>query len=180
MRNRIQMAPLWLVSMLATVLAFQSAGWLLAWKGMQTEAQTNAQQALYQSGSDLQERIFEKGFFRSIQVEKNEIRLEGQLFDCRILDETGDSLRVALYHDLQEEALLSLLGSVFQSKDAAQGHTAPPMAIWLAQWLGSAFLLPENPALFVHPEPGLEKPGLEVSPFMAQSSPGVFAPPPEA
>ena len=161
------------------IIAFQSVGWLLAWQALQLEAGLEAQRILSQAESDLVERTFHKAFFQTIRIGGKEIRLNGQLFDYRILSEKEDSVQVSLYRDDKEEALLSALDRLFKSGDDAGDSTSTPLALWFAKWLGSAFLLPEKPAIASKMAHRLPVQNFFTALFTAQSAPGVFAPPPE-
>ena len=164
---------------LTAIIAFQSVGWLLAWQGLQFGARIEAQRVLFQGKNSIPERSFQQAFFQKIKIGRKEIRLDGQLFDFRILSETSDSVRVALFHDRHEQALLSTLGLVFQTEDNPNNPAIPPMVLWLAKWLGSAFLLPEKPSFSPGFEPRFQQQSFTALFFMAQFAPGVFAPPPE-
>ncbi len=164
---------------LAVLISCQSVGWLLAWQGFQYVAGIDGQRALGQIENGLTEATFHRDFFQSIKLEAEEIRLNGQLFDYRILAKKGDSLQVVLYHDRKEEALFGFLGMVLQAEKSGNDLRSMPVAIWLAKWLGTAFLLPERPALL----PSSTRPLNELIVFncliQAQSAPGIFSPPPE-
>ncbi|MFN0213338.1 MAG: hypothetical protein ACKVT2_03715 [Saprospiraceae bacterium] len=174
-----QQRPIIPTVLLTVLIAFQSVGWLLAWQGMLLITKIEAHQTLAQGGSTVREMIFHKNFIEKSKVGKKEILVNGQLFDFRILSETDDSLRVVLYHDQHEEALLTALGQVFKSEDSSN-FCQKPVALWLAQWLGSAFLMPENPLDLSSLAPNFQAQIFSSLFFVAQSAPGVFVPPPEA
>jgi hypothetical protein len=176
--------------MLSATLAFQSVGWLVAWKGMQLAARLEAQGVLSQAGnspesfasinSPLHRQTFSKNFLQSIKVDgKKEIVLDGRLYDYRMLAESGDSIQVLLYHDHHEQALLKALGQAFQSTHKENAPSNAPVVLWLAKWLGSAFLLPEKPVVASGIAPPHQKQVFSAFLLVAQSAPGVFAPPPE-
>ncbi len=175
------------VLLLAGTLAFQSVGWLLAWKGLELGARFEAQRALFQGektsnieDANLLQQTFHKDFIQKIKVVgKKEIVLDGKLFDYRILAETEDSIKLSLYHDHHEQALLSALGQAFKSSPDTNGSSSAPVALWLAKWLGSAFMLPEKPEILINPAARFEKQVFLSLLFAAQSAPSVFAPPPE-
>lgn len=174
-----QVRPVCAAAFFAALVAFQSVGWFLTWQGLRLGARFEAQRVLYQEEVLLQENTFHKDFFQKIKVDRREIRLNGHLFDFRVLAEFGDSIRVTLYHDQFEEALLSALGQVFQPGGGSKADSAPPVAVWLAQWLGSTFLLPEKPMLSFGVEPHFQKHNFTKLVFAAQSAPSIFVPPPE-
>ncbi|MFN0033725.1 MAG: hypothetical protein ACKVUS_01575 [Saprospiraceae bacterium] len=164
---------------LASLVAFQSTGWLLVWQGLQLGARHEAQRSLSRMEKALPENTFHKDFFQKIKIGRKEILFNGQLFDYRILWENSDSIRLALYHDQYEQGLLSALGQVFEPKGSVEAGSPPPIAQWLAQCVGSAFLLPEKPGLFPSVEARLQKHNFISLLFKAQFVPSVFAPPPE-
>ena len=125
------------------------------------------------------QKTLHRGLFQEKDRGKGEIRLNGQLFDYRILAEKGDSVRVALYHDRPEEALYSVLGNIFKTETDANKPLTQPMAIWLAQWLGASFLLPETPAILADWEPQFQKQGFDSRFFATQFEPLVYTRPPE-
>lgn len=165
--------------MLLVLVAFQSAGWLMAWQGMRWTARLEARRIMF-SGDSMPERTFSKAYFSKIKVDRKEIRLDGHLYDFRTLTETADSIRVALYHDQKEEALLSALGYLFQSGETSGNASAPHLAKWLAQSLGAAFLTPALPVLQVLPVFAFGMLIFYSKGPEAQCTPGIFAPPPEA
>ena len=165
---------------LAALVSFQSAGWLLAWKGLQLEAVMKAQYAFDGNASNVQQRSFHQDHFKSIQIGRREIIFEGQLYDFRVVDKSGDSITVALYHDRHEQALLSALGHLFKANGAARHPFDTPASLWLAQWLCMPFLVPDNP-LIPSSNPAWATNMLSApSPIAPQAAPSVFAPPPEA
>ncbi|GEM_PF-1014448 len=185
-KKRLCFAALLLVGM----LAFQSVGWLLAWKGLQLGAQFEAQRVLFQGENTLNigaggdsnrfQQSFHKDFIEKIKVVgKKEFVLDGKLFDYRILAETEDSIKLSLYHDHHEQALLSALGQAFKSSQQTNGPSSAPVALWLAKWLGSAFMLPEKLEISINATSGFQKQTFISLLFAAQSAPSIFAPPPE-
>jgi len=176
--------------LLSAMLAFQSVGWLLAWKGLQVAAHFEAQGVLLKvkdshaniAGTDnlLSQQTFHKGFFESLKVAgKKEIVQNGQLFDYRILAETGDSIVVTLYLDHPEQTLFKALGQVFKSVQKESNSSNAPVALWLAKWLGSAFIVPERPVVSASIDNPLQMQVFTSFHFAAQFAPGTFAPPPE-
>ncbi len=162
------------------LITFQSMGWLLAWQGLRFGAKIEAQQALSQGGEAFQQRTFHKDFIEKIKVGRKEIVLNGQLFDYKILSDQGDSLRISLFHDHKEQALLSVLGQVFQSEQTSDSQHSLPLTLWLAKWLGATFILPEVPVLKAEMALRGEKQAFHIQFSKAQFAPGVFAPPPES
>ena len=164
--------------LLLGLLLFQSAGWQLAWQGMHWNARLEARNALFQE-HNLPEKTFSKAFFAQIRVDKKEIRLEGFLYDFYTVTETVDSIRVALYHDQKEQALLSVLGHLFQSGEESGQSSAPGLIHWLAQSLGVSFIVPPVIVWPTKPVLACGKPYFHTYSRGAQFVPGVFAPPPE-
>ena len=131
-----------------------------------------ARVAMQRRHSPLQTVLLHKSTLEACRVGKHEILIEGRLYDiCGSVSE-GDSLRLRLYHDRHEEALLLTLGHILSP--AGDGHVLQ----WLAQWLGQPFLQPDLqcwPALHSH---------FTVCQFTKdrlspQSAPGCAAPPPK-
>lgn len=167
------------VVLLMALIAFQSLGWLMAWKGLQFGAKMEAHKALKANGNTLLKRTFHKDFIQKVKVGRKEILLNGQLFDYRVLADSGDSLTLSLFHDQKEQALFSLLGHVFKS-GADVGDSAPShLGLWLANWLSLVFLPTENPILDSTLALLCLKLNFATSFFKAQAVPCVFAPPPE-
>ncbi|HAD13586.1 MAG TPA: hypothetical protein DCF33_14255 [Saprospirales bacterium] len=164
--------------LLLGLLLFQSAGWQMAWHGMHWNARWEARNALFQD-NNLPEKTFSKAFFAQIKVDKKEIRLEGFLYDFYTVAETEDSIRVALYHDHKEQALLSALGHMFQSGEQSGQSSAPFLNHWLALSLGVAFLVPPVPVWPKLPVLALSRAVFPACSWGTQFVPGVFAPPPE-
>ena len=174
-QHRIPVAVL----LLTAIIAFQSLGWLMAWKGLQFGAKMEAHKALQEHGNTLIERTYHKDFIQKVKVGRKEILLDGQLFDYRVLADSGDSVTVHLYHDQKEQALFSLLGHVFNSGKDVNGLASHPVGLWLAQWLSLVFLPTENPILDLPLKLLFQKQNFATSFFKAQAAPCVFAPPPE-
>lgn len=151
----------------------------MAWQGMRWTARLEARRVMF-SGHSMPEKTFSKAFFFQIKVDRKEIRLNGHLYDFRTVAESADSIRVALYHDQKEEALLSALGQLFQSGEDSGSAPAQHLAKWLAQSLGTFFLTPSSPMLPTLLVFMLNKPMFTIERPDAQCTPGIFAPPPEA
>jgi hypothetical protein len=164
---------------LSALLAFQAVGWFLAWGIQQSGAWHDAQRALSSPETPFREITLHHADIQKIKVGRKEIRLEGRLFDIRCAEKIGDSLRLSLYHDAAEEALLDALGQLLQPGGGSKAASAPPLARWLAQWLHAAYLLPRPPVL-VHFEPPTARAHFGApAPWKAQAAPSIFAPPPE-
>ena len=129
--------------------------------------------------ADVSQGTFHKDFIQKIKVGRKEIVLNGHLYDYRILSESSDSVRLALYHDKHEQALLSALGQVFKSGENSKIPSSTPLALWLSKWLGSDFLLSEKSTVFFRLELRFQKQNFTTPSFSAQFAPSVFAPPPE-
>jgi len=169
-----------LTAVLLTVLiAFQAAGWLLAWQGLLVGAKMEAQRTLLQEGTAFRQQIFHKDFIEKVKVGRKEIVLNGQLFDYKILSEQGDSLRISLLHDHKEEALFGVLGHVFKSEKGSRSDRSMPLTQWLAKWLCATFTLPQKPALPSEIALFLLNQNFDAPILKTQSTPGIFAPPPE-
>lgn len=160
------------------LLAFQAAGWLVAWHTARWEARFSAQQALFGKNTPLRNLTLPTTALSALRVGKQEIIYEGRLYDIRSAQSVGDSVRLELYHDRHEEHLYALLGRVISSDG---GDPAPaPFQIWLAKWLGTVFLAPEEPPV-VRATPQMQVP-LRLFAYrlpMPQTVPGVLTPPPD-
>ncbi len=166
-------------AILAVLIAFQSAGWILAVQGLLLGARIESQRAFFHQTSDVFEATFHQALFQKLKIGKKEIRLAGQLFDYRILSENSDSVHLALYHDAAEESLLAVLDQKINPEAVSKDVSAPPLTAWFAIWLGSAFLLPEKLILATRMESLFQQQDFISLPITAQFAPGVFAPPPE-
>lgn len=168
-----------IVTLMAALLAFQSLTWLTAWKGLQVSARREAAVALEQKPELLPKRTFSRAFLQSTQVGGQEISLNGQLFDYKILEACGDSLVVLLYHDAEEESLLDwIYRSIGEDKNDPQQSGA--LAQWLADWLAVNFLANE-PLPFQRPaSESVQDAVYGVAILQPQFQPGITCPPPDA
>lgn len=173
--------PKWIisaVSALLTLLVFQGAGWYLAWGVLKFEAQNDARRTMMRQDADLQTVTLSVQTFSNIRVGKQEIRLDKNLYDIQDQKFTGDSVRLFLYHDRQEESLFEALSDMFAPDDEFSRSHLPPLQYLLAKWLGSTFLAPR-----LTMTPTLLKIGVQSGFFfqmpLAQFDPGLLLPPPE-
>lgn len=176
--NQVRFLPA--AVLFTALIAFQSVGWLLAWQGLRFGAKIEAQKALFHGGKDFQQGTFHKDFIEKIKVGRKEIVLDGQLFDYKILSVQGDSLRISLFHDQKEQALLSVLGHVFKSERDPGSQHSMPLTLWLAKWLSATFILPVKSVLPAETVLFLLRQAFHIQFSKAQFAPGVFAPPPES
>ena len=163
----------------SALLTFQAAGWFLAWGILQFEAKTAAHIAMYRRETPIETATIPTALLSKIRVGKREIRLEGRLYDIVSQKVIGDSVALRLYHDRHEEAVHDTFLHLLRPGGSAP-HAAPtqPLQNWLAQWLGSVFLVPQTPeiatpqaVLFLHRFTCLLP--------VAQFAPGCFSPPPK-
>lgn len=167
------------VAALAALLVFQAAAWSLAWSILQYQAKTAAHTALHREETSLRTATIAFDFLSQIRVGKKEIRLDGKLYDIKNQTITGDSVKLLLYHDRHEEALLDGLGSLFMSGDSNSGAAQMPnLENWLAKWFGTTFLLPEAPNLTARQGIFPRHFFISILP-VAQAVPDCFSPPPE-
>jgi hypothetical protein len=127
---------------MTTLIVFQGIGWFMAWQMMHWQARFEAQRVLLKENTPLETVVITQEQFEKAKLDKREIRLNGNLYDIRSKTVSGDSVRLELYHDRHEESLLAMLGIHFSKLDTASGNDSMPLALWVAQWLGSAFILP--------------------------------------
>jgi hypothetical protein len=135
------------VTILVSLIIFQGIGWHLAWQSMEWKATLAAKHALFSTSTPLLRVTLKQAFFEQSRIGKREIRLSGNLYDIKTCAVVGDSVRLLLYHDQHEQALFALLGTHFSYLDHSTGTTPQPLALWAAQWLGQAFLLPQKTPL---------------------------------
>lgn len=127
---------------MTTLIVFQGIGWFMAWKMMHWQARFEAHLILEKSTAPLETVVIAQSLFEKNKLDKHEIRLNGNLYDIRRKTVVGDSVRLELYHDKHEESLLAMLGIHYSKLEKASGNESKPLALWVAQWLGSAFILP--------------------------------------
>jgi hypothetical protein len=132
------------VTILVSLIIFQGVGWHLAWQSIEWKAKIAARHALIGASTPLLHVTLQQDFFQQSKIDKREIRLNGNLYDIKTSECVGDSVRLLLYHDQHEQALFALLGIHFSYLDHSTGTTPQPLALWAAQWLGLAFLMPEG------------------------------------
>lgn len=110
---------------------------------MQWQAKFAAHTVLFQDSTPVRKAVLHKDLFLQSKFDKHEIRLNGNLYDIRSAVWRGDSVKLVLYHDKHEQALYAALGVHFSRLDSSSNTAPKPVAVWAAQWLGSAFLLPD-------------------------------------
>lgn len=114
---------------------------------MQWQAKISADKVLFQENTAVTIITVTQDFFEQSKVGKREVGLNGNLYDIRSSEIRGDSIRLELYHDKDEQALYTLLGVHFFEFDSATNSQPQPMSVLVAQWLGADFLAPECVAL---------------------------------
>lgn len=136
--------------LLLALMFFQGIGWFLAWQTLQSQAKATAHRNLFRPEVSHLDVVLEQEFFHQSKVGKREIRLGGNLYDIRRFEIRDDSVHLELVHDSLEQVLYSMLGV-----KSADTNTAPPqpLALWVAQWLSMAYLLPGEPPLMVDQTP---------------------------
>lgn len=164
--------------LLLALLVFQCAGWLVAWHVARHEACWTMRREIFAPETALRHVTLLAAELPRLRVDRHEIRFEGGLYDIRAQVVQGDSVRLTLYHDIREERLYEVLGSLLQPEPSSSAPHSPLRA-WWAQWFGANYLLPESPA----PPRLLEKPrATHFFPFLlpvAQEAPECSSPPPE-
>lgn len=135
--------------LLVALILFQGIGWFCAWKMVHFQAQFAAQKALNQEDTPLQTAVLHLRDFQKNKVGKKEVRIHDDLFDIRSMRVVGDSVQLVLYHDWHEQALYSILGLQVSQKD---NPATAPLPRWMAQWLGSAFIVPDHISLILMPD----------------------------
>lgn len=166
-------------ALLIGLLAFQAVGWLVAWHTARWEAHFSAQQVLNEESTPLTSLALHTSALPALRIGKKEIWYAGRLYDIRSAHLMGDSVRLELYHDQHEERLYGLLGKVFCSGGDASSSPVSPVQVWLAKWLGAAFVMPEILAFRVWTELGKSPLLVFCRALVAQQEPGIFGPPPE-
>ncbi len=167
------------VAFLTTLLAFQAIGWLMAWDVARMEVHSSVQRVLAQNNPPVSSFTLALHDLPAFRVGKKEVRISGHLYDIRSMHPQGDSVRLELYHDRHEEQLFKMLGLMLLQEDNEYSpyHS---IQIWLAKWLGSSFLMPQQPLLPQTTAAVLSHRAIFnfLSPA-AQAIPGTSYPPPE-
>ncbi|MBK7940211.1 MAG: hypothetical protein IPJ82_25405 [Lewinellaceae bacterium] len=166
------------VAALLILLVFQAAGWFLAWAVLVFEAHNKAQMALQRREAPLEQVTISIKLFSEIRIGKKEIRLEGRLYDIKSREIAGDSIQLHLYHDRHEEALLAALGDLVAPRVSAGNNRHLPLQQWLANWLGSPFLVLAVQVLCEPPAAVFQPVFAFLLPF-PQYMPTCLAPPPK-
>ena len=148
----------------------------MAWQMMHWQARFEAHRVLEKANAPIETMVISTVLFEKAKLDKHEIRLNGNLYDIRSKTVVGDSVRLELFHDKHEESLLAMLGLRFSKLENASGNDSKPLALWVAQWLGSAFILPTAASL-----PAVEKSLAPRAPFQLpctlELADRIFAPP---
>ena len=131
---------------LSGLLLFQSLGWLTVWGLARQEARRHARAAL--EVTTLERITIELGTLEQLRVDKHEIRLNGRLYDIRSSTIHSDSVTLELYHDIREEQLYAVLGTLLSPVLLSPGAPlsgAPAQAFaWLFKWMQTVYLMPEG------------------------------------
>lgn len=123
----------------------------MAWQSIQIQSKYAAHKLLFQAETPVQEFVVSQDFYKASKIGRREITLNGNLYDIRSSEILGDSIRLVLYHDWHEQALYAILGVHFSRLNNGADPCSKPLAMWAAQWLGAAFILPDTlviPAYF--------------------------------
>lgn len=166
------------VSALLSLLVFQAGGWFLAWFALKYEARNSACQAMQRPDAPLRPLTLSVRYFREVSVEEDEIRLENELYDVENQVFIGDSVRLQLYRDRQEESLFGALNRLFAPAGDGTNSCPSPLQYWLAQWLCSAFLAPGG-AIAKAPREVATRSGFAFLMSAAQHVPCLHGPPPK-
>lgn len=140
-----------ILSILFSLLLFQSSGWFLAWTLAQQEARRSAATALSLEGTELELAHYNLSDWNQQIRGKRECWLNNRLYDIRSTTIHGDTVTLQLYHDTREETLLATLGDLLCSSLAAcdtriPSRSAAPHTI-LLKWMDDPFILPLLPAI---------------------------------
>lgn len=146
---------------------------------LQMQAKTVAHFTMHRRETPLETVTLAANFLSKIRVGKKEIRLEGRLYDIKSQAVKGDSVTLQLYHDRHEEAVLDAVGKLLSPSAGSNAAHSLPIQNWLAQWLGSAFVLPTLILELLRNRCEIFSPHFHVLPLLAQNTPGCFSPPPE-
>ena len=166
------------VSALLALLVFQAGGWLLAWHFLKYEARNTALQAMQRPDAPLRAVTLSVQYFREVSVEKDEIWLENKLYDIENQIFIGDSVKLQLYRDRQEESLFGTLNRLFAPAGDGANSCPSLLQYWLAQCLCSAFLAPERTMVKV-PREAAARPGFTFLMSAPQHVPCLHGPPPK-
>jgi len=166
------------VSALLTLLVFQAGGWCLAWFALKYEARNTARHAMQCPDAPLRAVTLSVQYFRKVSVEEDEIRLENELYDIESQIFIGDSVKLQLYRDRQEESLLGILNRLFTPAGDGANSCPSLLQYWLAQCLCSAFLAPARTMVKV-PREAAARPGFTFLMSAPQHVPCLHGPPPK-
>ena len=178
--NRLSAPPTlrWSARLLIALMALQAFGWTLAWQAARWDALLSARQMVAHSGTPLQVLTLSAADLAKSRVGKKEIVHAGRLYDIKTAEQVGDSVRLILYHDHHEQHLFGMLGKMLRSAPDASAPAGIP-ALWLAQCIGAAYLMPGTAEVFLHAPPH-ESPAFLLRPIArAQCQPDCDTPPPD-
>ncbi len=160
---------------LGLLLAFQAAGWYMSWSILMLDAKITATKTLAQPLEPVRQCTIAVQDLKHLWVGKREIRYGGRLYDVRRQVVQGDSVRLEIYHDAHEEALLRQLSQLLATgKDDVKFHFQ-----WLSQLLVASYLLPVLPDLPVLPGEYVPCTGFSYQLICAQQEPAQQGPPPK-
>lgn len=160
------------------LLVFQSAGWFLVWHMAAFDAQREARSVMAKRKVPVQTITISNADFLQVRLKGKEIRLDGRLYDIRAELHHADSVTLEVYHDVQEEALYKTLSDLF-STEQPSGKSNVPVCLWLAQWIGLIYIVPESPVLPVSPGHDFRAASFPSNLLVRQDIPDILAPPPK-
>jgi len=139
LRQRVQ---IWVLG-LGMLLAFQAAGWYLSWGILMLDAKMAVSQKLSRPETVREQLTVSTADLSRLWVGKREIRRNGRLYDVCSQHPQGDSVRLEIFHDTREEAILATLFALF----VAEENSGKVHYDWLCHLLEATYLLPVLPVL---------------------------------
>lgn len=116
---------------------------MLLWHGWQYQAREEAEKVLFEEETELRTIVISESSYKASRIEENEIMLHGKLYDVKSFEQTGDSVRLLVYHDRHEQELYSILGKQLKEQDSPVNTASKPFSTAVSKWMETIFLLPE-------------------------------------
>lgn len=139
--------------LLCALFLFQAAGWQLAWFAARADAREQARHYVKRRVGQLLTLTVAADELEAMRVGKKEIRFQNGLYDIHTETRIADSVQISVYRDTLEEALVGTLHVLLSA--GKNGPEQAPLNVLIAQWIGLAYLAPENPvwAFYAPQEP---------------------------
>jgi hypothetical protein len=166
------------VLLLSSAVVFQSVGWLMTWSVLWNQVHHTHQTRAGHKNAPLETLVISRQTFTESRIDKHEIRINNKLYDIEYQEFIGDSVRLVVYYDHEEQHLLETLATTITgASDNASGQSSP-VVIWLVKCFCATFIVPAPPALPYRTKPLPDHPVFAYRVIKAQFSPFVLGPPP--